>query len=186
MRTFYMEEADYQKKKRSAETLLMPKAPALTSPEAQVGQTSTDSIAQESHSVKRKKSTAQLSLKSPNPGGATYQISDGQIKKMIANYTRSKTYSKKEADEAIHEILKDTLYAEDEQATLRGKSREEVVNMLWQGLNAAEPGKRGAVANKVADYVIEHAMLERVLDVGLQMDVELLRILRPYLRELDR
>ena len=66
---------------------------------------------------------------------------------MIANYTRSKTYSKKEADEAIHEILKDTLYAEDEQATLRGKSREEVVNMLWQGLNAAEPGKRGAVAN---------------------------------------
>ena len=144
------------------------------------------SIAQKSENVKRKKSTAQLSLKSPNPGGATYQISDGQIKKMIANYTRSKTYSKKEADEAIHEILKDTLYAEDEQATLRGKSREEVVNMLWQGLNAAEPGKRGAVANKVADYVIEHAMLERVLDVGLQMDVELLRILRPYLRKLDR
>ena len=171
MQTFYMEEADYQKKKRSAETLLMPKAPALTSPEAQVGQTSTDSIAQKSENVKRKKSTAQLSLKSPNPGGATYQISDGQIKKMIANYTRSKTYSKKEADEAIHEILKDTLYAEDEQATLRGKSREEVVNMLWQGLNAAEPGKRSAVANKVADYVIEHTMLERVLeDINVQIE----------------
>ena len=124
-------------------------------------------------------------MKSPSPGGAVYEVSNGQIKKMIANYTRSKTYSKKEADEAIHEILKDTLYAEDEQATLRGKSREEVVNMLWQGLNAAEPGKRGVVANKVADYIIEHAMLERVLDVGLQMDVELLRILRPYLRKLD-
>ncbi|MBE6656256.1 MAG: hypothetical protein E7609_05260 [Ruminococcaceae bacterium] len=126
-----------------------------------------------------------FSLKSPNPSGTVYEVSDGQIKKMVANYTRAKTYSKTEADEAIHEILTNTLYSEDEQATLRGKSREEVVDMLWQGLNGAAPGKRGAVANKVADYIIEHAMLERVLDVGLQMDIELLNILRPYLQKLD-
>ena len=138
----------YQKKKRSAETLLMQKAPAPTSPEAQVGQTSNDSIAQKSDSVKRKKSTTQFSLKSPDPGGVAYEVSDGQVKKMIANYTRAKTYSKTEADEAIHEILANTLYSEDEQATLRGKSREEVVDMLWQGMNAAAPGKRGAVALK--------------------------------------
>ena len=112
-----------------------------------------------------------FSRKAPRPDGATYQISDGQVKKMIANYTRSKTYSKKEADEAIHEILTNILYSEDEQATLRGKSREEVVDMLWQGLNGAAPGKRGAVANKVADYIIEHAMLERVLeDINVQIE----------------
>ncbi len=149
-KTLYIVTAFIGKKgyKKEASQLINAKSPDATPPNGSAITSSNDSIAQESNSVKRKKSTAQLSLKSPNPGGATYQISDGQIKKMIANYTRSKTYSKKEADEAIHEILKDTLYAEDEKATLRGKSREEVVNMLWQGLNAAEPGKRGAVANK--------------------------------------
>ncbi len=185
LQTLYMESADYQKKKRSAETLLMQNNAASKTSKTQVGQTFTNSIAQESDSVKRKKSTTQLSRKAPRPSGVTYEISDGQVKKLIANYTRGKTYSKKEADEAIHEILTNALYAEDERATLRGKSREEVVDMLWQGLNGVDPGKRASVALEVADYVIEHSMLERALDGNLESDADLVNLLKPYLRKLE-
>ena len=168
-KTLYIVTAFIGKKgyKKEASQLINAKNPDATPENGSAITSSTDSIAQESDSVKRKKSTTQFSLKSPDPGGVVYEVSDGQVKKMIANYTRAKTYSKTEADEAIHEILANTLYSEDEQATLRGKSREEVVDMLWQGLNAAAPGKRGGALEGVKkDEIVKQEDIEN--DVAQQ------------------
>ena len=41
----------------------------------------------------------------------------------------------------------------DSYGNLVGKTRAEVVEQLWKGLNAAEPGRRGKVALDVADYL---------------------------------
>ena len=144
------------------------------------------SIAQKSENVKRKKSTAQLSRKAPRPSGVTYEISDGQVKRLISGLAKGKKYSKADADEAIHEILLNSLYSDDERLMLRGKARKEVVSMILQSLNTEDFTRRDAAARKVADYIVEHAVLEGSLeDINVQISLELIKVLRPYLRKLD-
>ncbi|MBE6655304.1 MAG: hypothetical protein E7609_00335 [Ruminococcaceae bacterium] len=112
-----------------------------------------------------------FSRKAQRPDGATYQISDGQVKRLISGLAKGKKYSKADADEAIHEILLNSLYSDDERVMLRGKARKDVVSMILQSLNTEDFTKRDATARKVADYIVEHAVLEGSLeDINVQIE----------------
>ena len=50
----------------------------------------------------------------------------------------------------------------DEIGSLSGKTREEVVKMLWRGMNSAVPGQGSKIARKVADYIIQHTVMENI------------------------
>ena len=73
--------------------------------------------------------------------------------KSTANYTRDKVYSHKETQIAINDILADLsgLFT-DEKVTIKGKTKEQAIGILWQGLNTVQGKDRQAFAEKVADY----------------------------------
>ena len=66
-------------------------------------------------------------------------LSNGEIRKLAANYTRDKVYSRKETQIAINDILADIsgLFT-DEKVSIKGKTKEQAIQMLWQGLNTVQ------------------------------------------------
>ncbi len=101
-------------------------------------------------------SNTQFNLKS-NP---QISLSQGEMKKIVANHTRDKVHSRKETQIAINDILADLsdLFT-DEKVTIKGKTKEEVIQMLWQGLNTVQGKDRQAFAEKVAEYIIKNSIL---------------------------
>lgn len=115
-----------------------------------------------------------------------YELSDGQIKKLIADKTMKKVYSKVESESVINTILQESLGIGEKYGSLVGKSKEKVVDMLWRGLNTAEPGKQMKVALDVAEYIIQNSMLETLTDEGENLVyTDTISALRPYLHSLD-
>ena len=104
--------------------------------------------------------------------GRTY--TEGEVQKIIANLSHEKVYTRTDAsaitDKIIRENIADVMAEDamgDEVYALRGKSREEVTNKLWVELNRAQPGKRAGMANTIAEYIINHAVIEASKEQGL-------------------
>lgn len=115
-----------------------------------------------------------------------YELSDGQIKKLIADKTMKKVYSKVESESVINTILQESLGIGEKYGSLVGKSKEKVVDMLWRGLNTAEPGKQMRVALDVAEYIIQNSVLENIYeDSENSVYVDTIDALKPYLHSLD-
>lgn len=115
-----------------------------------------------------------------------YQLTDGQIKKLLANSTKFKVYSKVEAEQIINNVLGNYMAFGDSYGELSGKSRREVIEMLWRGLNTADPGKRAKVALDVAEYIIQNAALENLYeDADNDAYIDTINVLKPYLHKLD-
>ena len=115
-----------------------------------------------------------------------YEFTDGQIKKLLADKTKMKVYSKVEAEQVINTILDNSLGVGEKYGRLVGKSKSEVVEMLWRGLNTAEPGKQMHVALDIAEYIIQNSVLENLYDDNdNQMYVDTISVLKPYLHSLD-
>lgn len=115
-----------------------------------------------------------------------YQLTDGQIKKLLANSTKFKVYSKVEAEQIINNVLGDYMAFGDSYGELSGKSRREVIEMLWRGLNTADPGKQAKVALDVAEYIIQNAALENLYeDADNEAYIDTISVLKPYLHKLD-
>lgn len=115
-----------------------------------------------------------------------YQLTDGQIKKLLANSTKFKVYSKVEAEQIINNVLGNYMAFGDSYGELSGKSRREVIEMLWRGLNTADPGKQAKVALDVAEYIIQNAALENLYeDADNEAYIDTISILKPYLHKLD-
>lgn len=115
-----------------------------------------------------------------------YQLTDGQIKKLLANSTKFKVYSKVEAEQIINNVLGNYMAFGDSYGELSGKSRREVIEMLWRGLNTADPGRQAKVALDVAEYIIQNAALENLYeDADNEAYIDTISILKPYLRKLD-
>ena len=116
----------------------------------------------------------------------SYDLSEGQIKKLIANNTRTKVYTKAESEKIINTIISESLGVGDKYGTLRGKAKAEVVSMLWRGLNTAEPGRQTKVALDVAEYIIQNAVLESLYtEAENDAYVATINALSPYLHSLD-
>jgi len=139
---------------------------------------STDSIRKEDEKVN---SESQFSLKE----NTKYELSKGQVTKLKANYTREKAYARKEAEAIVNTVLSDHLDFGEEFGTIANKNKEEVVDILWQGLNGAG-GSQGKVAFAVADYIIENAVMQNIYDdVDNDIHIETIEVLKPYLHSIN-
>ena len=115
-----------------------------------------------------------------------YELTDGQVKKLLANSTKMKVYSKVESEGIIHDILGNYMSFGDVYGVLSGKSKAEVIDMLWRGLNTAEPGRRAKVALDVAEYIIQHAVVESMYDdASTEVYMDTIALLKPYLHKIN-
>ena len=115
-----------------------------------------------------------------------YELSDGQIKKLIADKTMKKVYSKVESEKVINTILSESLGVGEKYGSLTGRAKSEVIEMLWRGLNTAEPGKQMKVALDVAEYIIQNSVLENLYeDSENSIYIDTINALKPYLHSLD-
>ena len=113
----------------------------------------------------------------------------GQRARFVANNTGMRVYSKVDAAEVINSIIEERLVFEDigMYGELRGKSRQEAINYLFQSLNTVKEGYRGSVALKIADYLIENTVLT---DMYIDNDstaeaMRQLSVLRSYMHKID-
>ena len=115
-----------------------------------------------------------------------YELTDGQVKKLLANYTRRKVYNKVEAEEIITTVVGSYLSFGDTYGTISGKSKAEVIDMLWRGLNTAVPGKQAKIALDVAEYIIQHSIVESIYDdPSYQTYTDTIALLKPYLHAIN-
>ena len=112
-------------------------------------------------------------------------LSRGQRAKFVANNTHLKVYSKAEAAEVINSIIDERLVLEDKYGSLSGKSKAEVVDMLFRQLNSAKDGYRGTVALNIADYLIENTVLNDMYVYDNADAMTELTILRSYMHKVD-
>ena len=117
---------------------------------------------------------------------ATYTLSDGQVKKKVANFTKLKVYSKVEAESIINSILETNFNLEDYSVRISGKTKTEAIDVLWKTLNTADAGKRTGISLKIADYIIDNTIIESIyLEEENQIYTETISFLKPYLHSVD-
>ncbi len=112
--------------------------------------------------------------------------SDGEVTKKLANYTRKKVYSKVEAERTINTILESNFGLEDYNVEISGKTKAEAVDELWKNFNTLDAGKRTGAANKIADYIIDNAVMESYFaEAENDVYTETIDTLRPFLHSID-
>ena len=123
------------------------------------------------------------------PKRTYYHLSDGQIKKMLANSTRYKVYTKADAEGIINNVLQNYMSFGEKYGDMSGKTKAQVIDMLWKGLNSAKPGYQMAVALNIADYIIQNSVLETLYDdyqnAEVQQALDIIGALKPYLHSIN-
>ena len=115
-----------------------------------------------------------------------YTLSDGQIKKKIADYTRLNVYSKVEAEKVINSVIESYLNLDNYNVRILGKTKNEVVEVLWDALNTKDAGKRTGVSLKIADYIIDNAIMQNIYNTTEnELNMETILLLKPYLHKVD-
>ncbi|MDY4592445.1 MAG: hypothetical protein SO434_03485, partial [Eubacteriales bacterium] len=104
------------------------------------------------------------SRKSPAPS----QV--GDIIKARGNLTTDKIFTKDEAKKIIADI-EERLVFEDKGKIGTVKGTNELIDRLWKGLNKANKGEYTRVGVEIADYVINHTVVEDIYE-ALSGDVE--------------
>ncbi len=69
-------------------------------------------------------------IKFSRKANPTYTLSDGQVKKKVANITKLKVYSKVEAESIINSILETNLNLEDYSVRISGKTKADAIAFL--------------------------------------------------------
>ncbi len=115
-----------------------------------------------------------------------YEMSKGEIKKLLANNTRTRVYSKKDVEKVVNTILASYMSFGDRYGALSNKDKTQVVDSLWQALNTAKDGERGAIAIDAAEFIINSAVVEEMYeDYSKDEDIAVINILRPYLHRIN-
>lgn len=121
-----------------------------------------------------------------NDGGPVYKVSGGKVRKVIADNTRMKVYSRAESEQIVNQIVSENLSFGELYGSLQGKSRREAIDLLWNGLNSADVGEQGKVALDVAEYIINNAAVESIHDgEGLEVYTDTVALLKSYLHKMD-
>lgn len=114
------------------------------------------------------------------------ELSDGQVKKLLANNTKLKTYTKGEAESIVNNIISNYLDFGEKYGVLSGKTRKQAIEMLWRGLNTADPGRQMKVALDIAEYIIQNSVMESVYDdTDSETHIYTVGLLKPYLHSID-
>ena len=123
------------------------------------------------------------------PKRTYYHLSDGQIKKMLANSTRYKVYTKADAEGIINNVLQNYMSFGEKYGDISGKTKAQVIDMLWKGLNSAKPGYQMSVALNIADYIIQNSVLESLYgdmeNYDVQQALDVIGALKPYLHNIN-
>lgn len=95
--------------------------------------------------------------------------SRGQMSKIVANRTKGKVYSLSDAAIAIDNVtalVSDILSDENIsfRVKIRGKSRSEVMDFLFEQMNKEQGNGRLNTALQAADYILNHAVVQEELD----------------------
>ncbi len=121
-----------------------------------------------------------------NDGGPVYKVSGGKVRKVIADNTRMKVYTRAESEQIVNQIVSENLSFGELYGSLQGKSRREAIDLLWNGLNSADVGEQGKVALDVAEYIINNATVESIHDgEGLEVYRDTVAALKPYQHKMD-
>lgn len=109
----------------------------------------------------------------------------GQAEKKIASKTKLKFYNKADAERVIDNAI-NLVGIGDKFATIKGSTREELIDKLWIGLNSKDEGYRGNVCLEVADFLLDHAVMESLYEDELIQDkLQKLDILREYTKSMN-
>lgn len=114
-------------------------------------------------------------------------LSKGEIRKLVANYTRPKVFSRNETEMSINNLIEeiDDMFA-TEKISLKGKSKEEAIQMLWQGLNTVKSNERQAFAEKVAEYIIKNSIVESTYkDADYDYYADVYNVLHSYVQKFN-
>ena len=94
----------------------------------------------------------------------------GDIIKAKGNLTTDKIFTKAEAKKIIADIEERLVFVEKGMVGTI-KDTNELIDQLWKGLNKATKGKYIGVGVEIADYVINHTVVEDIYE-ALSGDVE--------------
>ena len=94
----------------------------------------------------------------------------GDIIKAKGNLTTDKIFTKAEAKKIIADI-QERLVFEEKGMVGTVKGANELIDQLWKGLNKADKGEYTRVGVEIADYVINHTVVEDIYE-ALSGDVE--------------
>lgn len=116
-------------------------------------------------------------------------LTKGQRAKFVANNTGKKVYSRSEAANVINSILNDRLVFEDKfmYGEIKVKEREEITDYLFEKLNSTKEGYRIGVAQKIADYFIDKAVMTDMFAGNDYRDeaLRILSVLRGYMHKIN-
>ena len=118
-------------------------------------------------------------------------LTRGEVARRLADAKRWRVYDRREIDALVDGMLRDDTYAaEGLEIALHGKDRVQVVEYLWEQANGAKESDMEAVYDRIADFVLNRAIVERVeLNAYEQADLEAAqstyRVLAGYRRRLD-
>lgn len=113
-------------------------------------------------------------------------LTDGQVKKKVADLTRKKVYSKTESEKVINSIIETRLNLDGYDIRVAGKTKAQASDTLWGMLNTLDAGKRTGAALRIADYIIDNAVMESMfLEEENQEHIATISALKPYLHSVD-
>ena len=119
-------------------------------------------------------------------GNGDYNFSKGQIAKYIAEHSKSKAYSKTDAEQVINTIVSNQLAFGEKYGEISNKTKQQVIDTLWHALNTKNEGYRTGVALEIADYIIDNAIAEDVYQSdNSSTDTFVIDVLKDYLHKID-
>lgn len=114
-----------------------------------------------------------------------YSLSKGQVKKIVANRTRHKSYSRKDAEIVVNNILNNYMDFGGKYGDIAGKTKQQVIDQLWLYMNTSIPGYSKA-AFDIADYIIENGFVEDVVSSEINEEhVYIVETLREYMHKIN-
>ena len=127
-----------------------------------------------------------FSLKGTEEKPYSYKLSDGKVEKESPYSYVRKVYSKKETEGIINDVLSNYLSFGDTYGELSGKSKKDVINMLWERLNTAVPGRQAGVALDTAEYIIRESVVKSIFeDPNVEVYKDTVATLKPYLHKIN-
>ena len=119
-------------------------------------------------------------------GEGNYNYSKGQIAKYIAEHSKNKAYARTDAEQIINTVVSNQLAFGEKYGEISGKTKNQVIDMLWHSLNTKNEGYRANAALDIADYIINNAVMEDIYSSSTnEADIYVVNTLRQYLHNVD-
>jgi len=115
-----------------------------------------------------------------------YALTKGQLKKEIAKGTKGRVYNRKDAEEAISNIVNYLNFGDEFYGKLIGKNKVEVIEKLWIAMNTKDAGYRSGTAFEIADLILDNTLYTSSYEESAsEVARNTINTLKPYLHTID-